>query len=117
METAAKAGNYVFVKEKNDELIALVELLIDNINILLDKIASNNPKPKKEKPELDLLKKLLTACKNFDMDDIEAQIDELDSYEYESGGDLVTELVHSANQFKFKEISEKLSVMLDKEEL
>jgi len=115
LEKAAKAGNYTFVNEKNESLIKLVGKLIKDINNLLDKIAAENPKQKKEKPDMEVLEKLFTACKNLDTDEIDEQIKELDSYVYESDSELVDALIKSANQYKFKEIKKRLSALFNKE--
>ena len=44
-------------------------------------------------------------------------ITELDSYEYESGGDLISGLIKSANHYNFKEIKEKLLALFAKQEV
>ncbi|MCL2539534.1 MAG: ATP-binding protein, partial [Oscillospiraceae bacterium] len=111
LEKAAKAGEYAFVKENNAVLIECVAGLTGSIKGLLEMTAEENSKPQKDRPDTELLRKLFNACDNFAADEIEALIKELDSYEYESGGDLAEELVKYANQFNFIAIKEKLAAL------
>jgi len=116
LEKAAKAGDFEFVTANNPPFLASSLQLISDIDKMIKNIYPENPKPVKESPDRDLLKKLLDACKQFDTDEIEHITAELCSYEYKSDGDLVTWLYNSANQYKYKEIKEGLTDMFDKEE-
>jgi len=111
LEKAAKAGNYAFVEENNKDFIGHVEDLINNISILLAKTAAGCIKPGKDKPDMNLLRKLFAACDDFAADEVEALITELDAYEYGSDGDLVAELVRTANQYNFIGVKEKLATL------
>ena len=108
LETEAKAGNYGFVYANASVLNGLAGDLINGINNFLDSLDSGNPKPKKEKPDGDILKRLLAACENFDTDTIDILIGELGSYEYETEGDFAAWIIQTANSFKYNEIIKKL---------
>jgi len=57
----------------------------------------------------------LEACKTFDMESVDAAVIELESYEYETDGELVNWLWENVQQFNVDEIINKLSEMnLDK---
>jgi signal transduction histidine kinase/CheY-like chemotaxis protein len=89
LEYAAKAGDFSLVDAKTSELVTLVEDLLENLSAVLHELAEENPKPLKAEPDKDLLKALLEACKAIDIDEMDAVVEELDRYEYESGGELV----------------------------
>jgi len=116
LEEAAKAGDFPFVTRYNDSLIELTRNLIHNIQHLVETIAAKNPKPQKDHPDMEALQKLYDASKILDTDEIDAQIKELDSYTYQSKGDLVAGLIQSAGQYKYKEIKQTLSALLNKED-
>ena len=114
LEQAAKAGDFEFVSAHNRSFIDSTRRLIAKIDETIAQAFPGRPKPEKEKPDIDVLKKLLDACKHFDTDEIDAQITELGLYEYKSGGDLAAGLIKSANQYNFKEIKENLSAFFNK---
>ena len=89
----------------------LVGDLINGIRHLLDSLVPDNPKPKRDKPDDDVLKKLLTACENFDTDTIDVLIKELDSYEYEPERSFISCIIQAANAFKYNEVIEKLTAL------
>jgi CheY-like chemotaxis protein len=109
LEFAAKAGDFAFVEEKNDGFIEAVQTLLESLSKVLQEIAEENPKPKKEEPDTGVLSALLEACKSFDIDEVDKAMEELESYEYESRGELVEWLRSQINVMGFKEISERLS--------
>jgi len=108
LESAAKCGDYDFVEQNNMTLINIAYDLIDDINKLIGKVVDENPKPGKGKPDTKLLEKLLDACERFSADDVDDVIAKLDSYKYETGGDLIAELKKCANAFDFAGIKKKL---------
>jgi len=116
LENAAKAGDFEYISANNPSFLNAAWQLISSINQMMTQAYPDSPKPKKEKPDMNVLKKLLDACKRFDVDEIDSFITELDSYEYESGGDFIDELLKSANQYHYKEIKEKLIAQFNKEE-
>ena len=113
LEKAAKAGDLEFISAHNPSFLQSARQLISAIDEMIAHVYPDNPKPKKEKPDVNLLDKLLDACKHFDTDEIDALIKALDSYDYESGGDFISGLVRSANQYNFREIKEKLLALGD----
>jgi len=108
LEDAAKSGNFEFVSENNAHFIKAVRRMLSEIDEMLKRAYPKKTKPKEEKPDVNVLKKLLDACVGYDTDEIDIQVKFLDAYEYESDGDLVDELVKYANEFKFKKIKVRL---------
>jgi signal transduction histidine kinase/CheY-like chemotaxis protein len=109
LELAAKAGDFSFVSAKNDDFIKRVQTLLDSLSGVLENIVEENPKPRKEEPATETLAALLKACKSFDIDEVDKAMKELETYEYESGGDLVEWIRSQVNVMGFKKIAERLS--------
>ena len=68
-------------------------------------------KPKMQKPDGGALKKLIAACKNYDMDGVDEIMAEILIFRYESDGGLAEWIAGNVKQMNFKEIVEKLSAM------
>jgi CheY-like chemotaxis protein len=109
LEKAAKAGDYDFIVANNPPFLEVAWKLVLAINNIFTKIDSGNPKPKKDKPDVEMLKDLLEACQNYDMDSIDFAAKELGSYEYESGGELVAEILESVSKFDMNAVVKRLS--------
>ncbi|MCL1812761.1 MAG: transporter substrate-binding domain-containing protein [Treponema sp.] len=116
LEKAAKAGDFDFVSANNNAFIETAEKLLDDIENLLGGIAVN-PKPKKEKPDLELLAIILNACKNYDIEKIDAAMAKIDSYEYESDDGLAVWLRDNVDHLDYEQIAERLSSLLNKTEI
>ena len=109
LENAAIERDWDYILEHNkpftDEIRALVTGL-ENLMIALD---SQSQKPKKDKPDPEVLKKLKTACDNYDMDDVDDAMDEITSYMYESDDGLVAWLQENIELMNFSEVVERLT--------
>ena len=113
LEHASKAGDFNFVSDNNREFADIVGRLLSDLDNMLGAIAADVAKPKKERPDENVLKRILEACKSYDMDTVDAAIAELESYEYDSDGELVAWLWENVQQFNLTEIVEKLSHLED----
>jgi len=113
LEKSAKEKDYDFINANNDVFIEDVKKLLSVIEGILLKYKDENPKEKKDEPDKDLLIKILNACKAYDIDILDAAVKELESYEYESGGDLVEWLKDNISQLNFSDIISKLSFLED----
>jgi len=111
MEKAAKAGSYDYVIENNDGLITSVDNLIKDIQALLKNNDEANPKPQKTKIDEEMISKLITACKHFDMDGVDEVMAAITSFQYEADGDLAAWLTEKVKQMNLGEIAAKLSSM------
>jgi len=108
LEKAAKVENFDFVNANNMAFVKTIENLVEQIEDMLDEIAKHNPKPKKDKPEKELLLKLLSACENYDIDEIDTAITEIKSFEYVNDNELVAWLRENVDQMNYAQIVEKL---------
>ena len=109
LENAAKAGDLDFVSANNSAFIELTEKLIGDLEQMLKKMNVESGKARKDKPDNDALARLLAACQNYDMDGVDAAMEEIDAYEYESDEGLVSWLRVNVEQMNFTQIRERLA--------
>jgi len=109
LEKAAIAGDFDYITANNGKLAETANKLISDINEMLNEIDADNQKPKKDKPDSDILSRLRQACEDYEMSNVDAALDELEEYDYESDGELVVWLRENAEQMNFDEIVERLS--------
>jgi response regulator RpfG family c-di-GMP phosphodiesterase len=112
LEKAAKQGDIDFVTANNADLIETAGKLVNEIKDLLGKIAAENPRPKKNKPDWQVLSKLLAACEQYKMDEADTAMKEIENYEYESDGGLSQWLRENVDMMNFSEIKEKLAALI-----
>jgi len=108
LEAAARARDFDFVKENTPELIEITEKLIAEIERVLNAADTKNPKKKKDKPDNSLLLKLVAACENYDIDEIDNVMAEIDEYEYETDAGLSAWLRDNILEGNFEEIAKRL---------
>ena len=110
LEHAAIEHNYEYIIANNASFIEETENLLQGINKIVSKIFVDVQKPAKDKPDAELLEKLITACEDFDMDGVDAIITELRSFEYEDSDSnrFISELSESAKQFDFTKIIDRI---------
>ena len=113
LEMAAKANNYDKVLAGNAPFIAAVNELKANLQGLLDEIESGGGEgQKKPEPDKAILRDMLQASRDFDVDKMQAALKELEQYQYETGGDLVVWLGEQVTAFGYDRIEEKLVSIL-----
>ena len=112
LEKAVKEKNFNYVLANNIAFITIVERLIDDIKELLVEISFENPKPRKEKPDREMLQKLLAACESYDMDGVDSAIDEIERCDYDSDDGLAVWLKENVEKMNFSQITEKLSSLI-----
>jgi len=108
LEKAASTGDFDYIVSNNSNLIDIANTLIDNIKQMLEKFDSDNVKQKRDYPDNTLLLKLKEACVQYDMNKVDAALDELELYDYISDNGLVEWLRENAEQMNFNEIVERL---------
>jgi len=109
LEKAAKAGNFGYIAANNAAFIEFVSKLVNDIEDALGKMAEKKDKPKKDKPDADVLLKLLYACKNYKTTEMEEAMAIIESYEYEADDGLAFWLRENVDQLNYYEIVEKLN--------
>lgn len=110
LEYAAKAGDYVEVAANNGRMIKFVEKFTGRLKELLD-VPSENTARKQSAPFPDktLLGEALNAARRFNTSRLERIISDLEQYDYETGGELVTWLREQNEKLDYDAIVEKLA--------
>ena len=116
LEKAGKAKDFAFISAHNPSFLESAWQLVAGINEAIARMYPEVPKQQKDKPDTEVLSKLLEACRSFDTDMVDALMEELSLFAYTSGGDFVEGLQKSAAEYDFKEMKEKLSSLLTSEE-
>ena len=108
LEMAARSGAVGFVVENTPEFLETVLKLVTDIENMLGAINTEHPKPQADKPDAATLAELLTACENYDMDGVDAAMEKIEAYEYESDDGLVAWLRENVDQMNFTAIQDRL---------
>jgi hypothetical protein len=109
LEHAAKAGDYEQVAGTNAAFIARTETLVAAIEELLQDFARRSPARRKlAVPDKELLNKILTGAKHYKPAVMEETMIELESYDYENGGDLILWLREQLDNLEYDAIRERL---------
>jgi signal transduction histidine kinase/CheY-like chemotaxis protein len=114
LEHAAKAGDMDFISKNNKSLINAAGLLILNIQETLDEAALRSGKPKKQRPDGDLLARLMEACAGYDMDGVDDVMSKIDAFDYDGDDGLAAWLRENVAITNFAQIKDRLSAMLAK---
>ena len=109
LEHAAKAGNLDFVTEKNSSFIELVTKLIGDIGMAFNFAGGKKDRLKREKPYREVLQTLRTACDNYQIEEIETALKEIECFEYTADDGLSAWLRENIDQMNYMEIVEKLA--------
>jgi signal transduction histidine kinase/AmiR/NasT family two-component response regulator len=109
LEYAAKVRDYERVRAKNMAFIERTETLLEGLGKLLEKTGEGkNKKRKVAAPDKGVLEKLLDATKHFKPAIMEDLVQELEAWEYKSGGELVPWLREQLDNLEYDAIREKL---------
>ena len=115
LEDAAKAGNIDFINKHNSAFLESAWKLVHDIENMLAELDAENPKPKKDKPDEDVLRKLLFACKEYDISEADKAMAEIEKYKYDADDGLANSLRENIDRMDYKQIVQKL-IYLDKQE-
>ena len=111
LENAAKEGRLDFVLENNASFYEQIIKLLADLEDFLLKVSPENIKQKKDSPDPIILKKLLDACLEYDMDKADTAMAEIEAFEY-TDKELVIWLRENIKLMNFKHIREKLESIL-----
>jgi signal transduction histidine kinase/DNA-binding NarL/FixJ family response regulator/HPt (histidine-containing phosphotransfer) domain-containing protein len=109
LENAAASGDREFINTHNGALIDSLENLIPRLQSFLEEIANSIKKPQRREPDPALLAKLLKASVSYDVEQLDAAMDELEQYHYETQSDLITWLREQVSRSELDNIIERLS--------
>ena len=109
LEKAAKAGNFDYIEKETPVFLKYLWNLISGIEDMLSNLDSNKSKQKKDKIDGGLLLDLLKYCGKYDMDGVDAVMEEIEDFQYESDNELSIWLRENVDLVNFAEISKRLS--------
>ncbi len=108
LEAFAKAGKFEALKMGHPILVQVAEKLLERIETALN----NNRtimKPSADMPDHTLLKRLCYACDGFNMSEVDAVMEQLEAFQYKSGGELIELLREKVNSVAYEEISAEVA--------
>jgi HPt (histidine-containing phosphotransfer) domain-containing protein len=110
LETAARAGDIETIKAKNGEFVKTVETLLSGLNKLLAKNGKGSVKKQRTgAPDRAVMSRLLEACKQYKpIEALENAVRELEKYDYDSGGELVSWLREQLDNLEYDAIRDRL---------
>jgi len=110
LEAASRRKDIEFVKANNKILLEEASALHQNLEKLLASAAQRSAaKPGAKSPDTELLKQLLDACKQFKSSLMEEIFDKIDTYQYESGGDLVKWMREQMDNLEYDAMEQRLT--------
>jgi len=89
LESLAKGGELEKVQAENSAFIKCMAALLDSIDRALEALNPKNTKPVATAPDPTLLEALREACGDYDAGLVDKVMEQLDSFEYESGAGLM----------------------------
>ena len=110
LEAAAKEGDMAFIKEKNPPFLEAAEKLIADIRAYLGIMDESRTKIAADRPDPELVESLVEACRNYDMDGVDAALKELGKRSYVSDPGLVDWLKEKADMMEFEDIIAKFNM-------
>jgi len=108
LEEAAREKDFAFIKENNDGFKAQAFELVEKIEAAIVSIDDEMPRNLKEKPDAASLAKLCSACEIYDMDGVDAAMEEIDAHTYSADDGLAEWLKAKVDLMSFSEIVSKL---------
>jgi hypothetical protein len=114
LEHAANDGNLSLILERNPAFLVAAGELLDNVDDALSSVDDKSSKPKKDRPDNELLSKLLDACNIYDMDSADTAMTEIEEYQYTADDGLADWLREKVDMTNFGQIAERLSEYLKK---
>ena len=109
LEGFAKAGDFSSVQAANTAFIEMVESMLTDLRELLEKTAAGKgAKQKAAAPDPALLAKLLDATKRYKSTLMEEILADIESYDYETGGELVDWLREQVDNLEYDAICDRL---------
>jgi CheY-like chemotaxis protein len=113
LEYAAKAGNYEKVAADNEAFTGRVEKFLADLAALLEKnTKTKTEKPLAPAPDASLLGKILEASIHFKPRVMEESLVELEKYNYETGGELVSWLREQIDNLEYDAVQKRLETEL-----
>lgn len=109
LEGAAKAGDLSAVLAGNKTLLLEAEKLVSGIEAWLTERGGENQRPRLDRPDPALLKRLRESCEAYDMNGIDDAMDELERPDYTEGASLIRWLRDTINALDFATAAARLA--------
>ena len=109
LEEKARAEDLKFLRANHPAFLDATTRLILAIEKTLGKIAAD--KPKKDKPDAEILSRIKTACDTYDIDGLDAAMADLEAFEYESDDGLAVWLRENVDRMNYEEINGKIAFL------
>ena len=113
LEKAAESRDFDYIKKHNPAFFEAVRKLSHDLDEMFTAIKIESNKPEKDKPDDDMLARLLAASEAYDMDGVEDAMAEIDKYHYASDDGLVEWLQEWVELMECDPIIEKLTEYFD----
>jgi signal transduction histidine kinase/CheY-like chemotaxis protein len=111
LEAAAREGDLEKVQAENAPFIAKAELLLAALEAVLREAEERKAaKPKASAPDEGMLTKLLNEARRYQASAMEETLAEIESYEYERGGELVVWLRDQLDNLEYEAIQKRLEI-------
>jgi len=108
LEAAAKTGDFNYIRDHHKTFLTEAWKLISDLEKMLDDLDAENPKPLKDSPYAGTLKHLLDACRDYDIEEADKAMAEIEKYKYTADDGLANWLRDNIDRTNFKEIIGKL---------
>ena len=112
LESLAKAGDFEGVLAGHGELLQSVRELVAAVTGWLREYDGENEKTRLPEPGEAVLVRLKKSCEAFDIGEIDAAMDELERFDYETGGELIAWLKEKIANSDFPEAAAHLARLL-----
>jgi len=109
LEKAAIDRDFNYINKHNSAFLETIRKFSADLDDMILIIDTENPKPKKERPDTELLAKLKAACSAYNMDGADAAMEEIERYQYTADNGLANWLRESMDKMNFAQIVKKLS--------
>ncbi|MDR2102836.1 MAG: hypothetical protein LBP42_01895 [Treponema sp.] len=108
LEYAAKAGDLALIEAENDRFAGTAEKFITDLTGLLGRLEKNLPRPRRPAPNPVLIQKIRNAAEDYDINELDHALEELEQYIYRSDADLASWLREQIVKSEFEEITGRL---------
>jgi CheY-like chemotaxis protein len=109
LEHAGRRGDLEFIRAHGAEFIEEADRLVAELRAFLETKGVKAERPMKDRPEPELLERILEACRDYDMEKLEGAIGVLEQYNYREDPELVSRLREQSGRSEFEEIMKDLS--------
>ena len=109
LEFAAKDKDISLILTANPVFVKAARDFIARIKEMISTLTSEVSKQKKDKPDNEVLTKLVQACKVYDLNEAEAAMSEIEKYSYEADDGLAQWLRGKIDLMRYTDIIEKLT--------